>query len=94
MSWLRCAITVATCAAAGVFPPLWAAPGLGQSGLPSLPIPPPPLAPPQAPQLPTEPSAEEISRCVPSYGHTGCAARLYARLLCGVVGLSAMPEGL
>ena len=31
---------------------------------------------------------------MPSYGNTGCAARLYARLLCGVVGQVPMPEGL
>ena len=31
---------------------------------------------------------------MPRYGNTGCAARLYARLLCSTVGLNPMPEGL
>ena len=86
MRWLRSA----TWAAAGLLPLLSITPGVGQGNLPDLPPPPPPLAP----LLPSDPSPEELSRCVPSYGNTGCAARLYARLLCGVVGLSPMPEGL
>jgi len=73
-----------------MLPLLLIPPGLSQPGMP--PVPPPP--PPAAPLLLADPTAEELSRCVPSYGHTGCAARLYARLLCDVVGLSVMPEGL
>lgn len=43
------------------------------------PAPPPPaVAPP--------PSAEPDEACVPLHGHLGCAARLYAQLLCRVVG--------
>ena len=38
--------------------------------------------PPPLPSLPDNPYAS----CVSRYGHTGCAARLYAQLLCDNVG--------
>ena len=41
--------------------------------------------PPPLPDLPSPVSAE-LRGCVPRYGHTGCAARLYAQLLCDSVG--------
>ena len=41
--------------------------------------------PPPLPDLPGSVSPE-LSSCVSSYGHTGCAARLYAQLLCDSVG--------
>ena len=44
-----------------------------------LPPPPPPLAP-------------GLESCVTNYGHTGCAARLYARLLCDTIGAPSSPE--
>ena len=40
---------------------------------------------PVLPPLPTSLSPE-LQNCVPRFGHTGCAARLYARLLCDTVG--------
>ena len=42
----------------------------------------------QVPALPPLPSAvsPELQRCVPRFGHTGCAARLYAAILCDAVG--------
>jgi hypothetical protein len=43
--------------------------------------------PPQLPSLPDNPYGD----CVTRYGHTGCAARLYAQLLCDNVG-GAMPD--
>jgi len=62
-----------------------------------LPAPPPPL-PSLQPSFQTspleEPSPEALSVCVPRYGHAGCAARLYARLLCVVVGVSSSLEDL
>lgn len=68
---------------------------------PLLPDPPPPLPAPQPPTQPStepvlleDPSPEALSVCVPRYGHTGCAARLYARLLCAVVGMNASAEDL
>lgn len=63
-------------------------------------MPPESLSPPESPPLPRgqlqtdSDSDDELSRCVPRYGNTGCAARLYARLLCDVVGQTPMPEGL
>ena len=94
-------------AAAGVLPLVLVAPGLSQVDAPPLPPPPPlePLSPPDSlsrPDSPSSPggqsqsgpSADELSSCVPRYGNTGCAARLYARLLCVVVGQNPMPQGL
>lgn len=42
----------------------------------------------QVPPLPDLPGSvsPELSSCVARYGNTGCAARLYARLLCDSVG--------
>jgi hypothetical protein len=40
-------------------------------------LPPPPLLPPLQ---------QSLERCVPSYGDSGCAARLYAQLLCDSIG--------
>lgn len=55
------------------------------------PAPPPPLAP--ALEL-ADPAAEEINLCVPRFGNSGCAARLYAGLLCAAVGEGAAPQEL
>lgn len=38
--------------------------------------------------------AQELSDCVPRFGHAGCAARIYAQLLCQVVGRSVPFEPL
>jgi len=86
-------LRLATSVVLGVLPLLWMLPGRGQAGMPP---PPPPLSPPAPlnPSIPPDPSPEELGRCVSSYGNTGCAARLYARLLCEVVGLSTTPQGL
>ena len=52
----------------------------------------PPL-PPQLPELPAGDSgAPQV--CVSRYGHTGCAARLYAQLLCRTVGAPLELESL
>jgi hypothetical protein len=40
------------------------------------------LEPPPLPLVPSVPVSPELASCVPRFGHTGCAARLYARLLC------------
>lgn len=78
-------------AVAGVLPLLAPAPGPAQLAVP----PPPPLAPPlPGTPLPPEPSDAELGACVGRFGHTGCAARLYARLLCAVVGQPSIPEDL
>lgn len=55
------------------------------------PAPPPPPAP--ALEL-ADPAAEEINLCVPRFGNSGCAARLYAGLLCAAVGEGAAPREL
>jgi len=55
------------------------------------PAPPPPPAP--ALEL-ADPAAEEINLCVPRFGNSGCAARLYAGLLCAAVGEGAAPQEL
>ena len=97
MTRLRSAIGALT----GVLPLLLASPGLSQIEAPPL-VPPPPLeslpspvrSPSTGSSFLSDPSPDELSTCVPRYGHTGCAARLYARLLCAVVGQTPMPEGL
>jgi len=55
---------------------------------PSLSVPPPPPVLPElmAPRQP-EPRPIELGRCVASLGQVGCAARLYAQLLCDNIGL-------
>ena len=54
-----------------------------------------PPAPPPAPALElADPAAEEINLCVPRFGNSGCAARLYAGLLCAAVGEGAAPQEL
>lgn len=71
-------------------PPAWAhgvpasppAPWAAAALLAELPGPPPPPLPPLAP---------EPSPCVRRYGNTGCAARLYAELLCRQVGVPVDP---
>ena len=63
------------------------APGFSQLALP-------PSLPPLPPLQMADPSAAELSQCVPRFGNVGCAARLYARLLCNVVGQTASPAGL
>ena len=55
------------------------------------PAPPPPPAP--ALEL-ADPAAEEINLCVPRFVNSGCAARLYAGLLCAAVGEGAAPQEL
>jgi len=44
-----------------------------------------PPAPPPLPSLP-EAISPDLQDCVSRFGHTGCAARLYARMLCDSVG--------
>lgn len=44
------------------------------------------LDPPPLPSLPESPKSE----CVSRYGQTGCAARLYAQLLCDTIGSTAL----
>ena len=47
---------------------------------------------PVLPPLPSVPEATispELEGCVSRFGHTGCAARLYARLLCSSMGSGA-----
>ncbi|MEN9860431.1 MAG: hypothetical protein RLZZ515_913 [Cyanobacteriota bacterium] len=46
---------------------------------------------PPLPSLP-EPIDPELQTCVTRFGHTGCAARLYAQLLCRSVGDPAISE--
>ena len=55
---------------------------------PSLSVPPPPPVLPELmlPRQP-EPRPMELGRCVASLGQVGCAARLYAQLLCDNIGL-------
>lgn len=54
-----------------------------------------PTAPPPVPALDlADPGAEEINLCVPRFGNSGCAARLYAGLLCAAVGEGAAPQEL
>lgn len=56
---------------------------------------PPAAPPPPAPALElAEPAAEEINLCVPRFGNSGCAARLYAGLLCAAVGEGVAPQEL
>lgn len=95
MRTFRSAIAIA----GGLLPLLWAGPGLSQiEALPQLPPPQllPPTEIPSPPGLPalSDPSPVELASCVPRYGNTGCAARLYARLLCDVAGQAPMPDGL
>jgi hypothetical protein len=82
----------AIAAAAGGLQLLLGPAGFSQQALPPL----PPLSTPApAGDSPVPaPSAEELNSCVPRFGHTGCAARLYAQLLCAVVGQSPVPPGL
>ena len=51
-------------------------PGLAQ-------LPPPPPPPPPSTDAPATES--DLTGCVASYGNTGCAARLYAQLLCNSI---------
>lgn len=43
-----------------------------------------PPAPPPLPSLP-EAISPDLQDCVSRFGHTGCAARLYARILCASI---------
>jgi len=52
------------------------APGLAQ-------LPPPPPPPPPSSEAPA--TDADLGGCVASYGNTGCAARLYAQLLCASI---------
>ena len=49
-------------------------------------MPPPPVALPELPSPFTPDEAEGVKVCVPRFGNAGCAAHLYAQLLCAVVG--------
>jgi hypothetical protein len=60
-------------------------PGLVSPALADLPEPPP------LPSLP-EAISPDVQDCVSRFGHTGCAARLYARLLCDSVGQVSSSE--
>ncbi len=62
-------------------------PGLVVPALAQQPVPPP---------LPSLPDAisPELQSCVSRFGHTGCAARLYARMLCDSVGELPSSEAL
>jgi hypothetical protein len=44
------------------------------------------LAPPPLPVVPEPVISPELEGCVRRFGHTGCAARLYAQLLCASMG--------
>ncbi len=44
------------------------------------------LAPPPLPAVPETVIRPELEGCVRGFGHTGCAARLYAQLLCASMG--------
>jgi hypothetical protein len=44
------------------------------------------LAPPPLPSVPETVISPELEGCVRRFGHTGCAARLYAQLLCASMG--------
>jgi hypothetical protein len=44
------------------------------------------LAPPPLPVVPETVISPELEGCVRRFGHTGCAARLYAQLLCASMG--------
>ena len=44
------------------------------------------LAPPPLPAVPEPVISPELEGCVRRFGHTGCAARLYAQLLCASMG--------
>ena len=57
-------------------------PGLVVPALAQGPVPPP------LPSLP-EAISPELQSCVSRFGHTGCAARLYARMLCASMGSRA-----
>lgn len=65
-------------------------PGLAQPAFAQGPVPPP------LPSLPSLPEAisPELQSCVSRFGHTGCAARLYARILCDSVGQLPSSEAL
>ena len=62
-------------------------PGLALPALAQGPVPPP------LPSLP-EAISPELQSCVSRFGHTGCAARLYARILCDSVGQLPSSEAL
>ena len=62
-------------------------PGLVVPALAQGPVPPP------LPSLP-EAISPELQSCVSRFGHTGCAARLYARILCDSVGQLPSSEAL
>jgi len=57
--------------------------GLGSPVLAQMPAPPP------LPSVPETTISPELQGCVSRFGHTGCAARLYARLLCASTGSGA-----
>lgn len=45
----------------------------------------PPLPPPPPPSTDAPATESDLTGCVASYGNTGCAARLYAQLLCNSI---------
>jgi len=50
-------------------------------------LPPPPVVPELMAPPPPEPRSFDLARCTASLGQVGCAARLYAQLLCDNIGL-------
>ena len=54
---------------------------------PAMPPPPPPVLPDVMAPRPTPSSTFALERCVATLGQVGCAARLYAQLLCDNIGL-------
>ncbi len=44
------------------------------------------LVPPPLPAVPETLISPELEGCVSRFGHTGCAARIYAQLLCASMG--------
>jgi len=79
---LRCRLLRVLLGAGLLLPPLGA--DRVRAQLPP-PLPPPP--PPPSPSPLAAPAAEaDLVGCVASYGNTGCAARLYAQLLCDSFG--------
>lgn len=63
------------------------APSAQPLAAPAMPPPPPPVLPDWMAPRPTPSSSFELGRCVATLGQVGCAARLYAQLLCDNIGL-------
>lgn len=61
--------------------------GLESPVLAQIPVPPP------LPSVPETVISPELEGCVRRFGHTGCAARLYAQLLCASMGAASGVTG-